>query len=150
MLRVVWSLVSCFCVDSTGTPRHNVTGSVVGSGQRRSLRFSAVHRSSAVSLQSFPPELDQVAFYTIQALLDLDVSIVLFYWICIEVNLKVDSVVVYCRERYRSDRRETNLIPCTSDQPHWQYVQASNPLLLPAIGSIIHNPFYLIIRCMYV
>ena len=54
LLRVVGPLVSGFCVDSTGTPRQNVTGSVVGSGSRRSLRFSAVHRPSAVSLQSLP------------------------------------------------------------------------------------------------
>ena len=52
--RVVGPFVSGFCVDSTGTPRHDVTGSVVGSGSRRSLRFSVVHRPSAVSLQSLP------------------------------------------------------------------------------------------------
>ena len=54
LLRVVGPLVSGFCVDSTGTPRHDVTGSVVGSGPRRSLRFSMVHRPTAVSLQSLP------------------------------------------------------------------------------------------------
>ena len=52
--RVIGPFVSGFCVDSTGTPRHDVTGSVVGSGSRRSLRFSVVHRPSAVSLQSLP------------------------------------------------------------------------------------------------
>ena len=39
LLRVVGPLVSGFCVDGTGTPRHDVTGSVVGPGPRRSLRF---------------------------------------------------------------------------------------------------------------
>ena len=54
LLRVVGPLVSGFCVDSTGTPRHDVTYSVLGSGSRRSLRFSVVHRPSAVSLQNLP------------------------------------------------------------------------------------------------
>ena len=54
LLRVVGPLDSGFCVNSTGTPRHDVTGSVVGSGSRRSLRFPVVHRPSAVSLQSLP------------------------------------------------------------------------------------------------
>ena len=52
LLRVVGPLVSGFSVDGTGTPRHDVTGSVVGSGSRRSSRFSVVHRPSAVSMQS--------------------------------------------------------------------------------------------------
>ena len=40
---MVGPLVSGFCDDGTGTPRHDVTGSVVDSGPRRSLRFSVVH-----------------------------------------------------------------------------------------------------------
>ena len=54
LLRVVGPLVSGFCVDSTGAPRHDVTGSIVGSSSRRSLLFSVVHRPSAVSLQNLP------------------------------------------------------------------------------------------------
>ena len=54
LLRAVGPLVSGFCVDGTGTPRHDVTGSVVGSGPKRSLRILVVHRSLAVSLQRFP------------------------------------------------------------------------------------------------
>ena len=33
--RIVGPFVSGFCVDGTGTPRHYVTGSVVGSGRAR-------------------------------------------------------------------------------------------------------------------
>ena len=50
LLRVVGPLVSGFYVDSTGTLRHDVTGSVAGSGPNRSLRFSAIHRSPVLSL----------------------------------------------------------------------------------------------------
>ena len=39
LLRVVGPLVSGFRVDSTGTPRHDVTGSFVSSGSKRSLRY---------------------------------------------------------------------------------------------------------------
>ena len=39
LLRVVGPLISGFCVDGTATLRYVVTGSVVGSGPRKSLRF---------------------------------------------------------------------------------------------------------------
>ena len=78
-----------FCVDGTGTPKHDVTGSVVGSGQRRSLRFLSVHRLLAKSLQS-SSALDRVALYVPHLLLDLDVLGIPLVWII--PQLEIDSI----------------------------------------------------------
>ena len=66
IFRVVGPLVSGFCVDGTGTPRHDFTGSAVGSGPRTSFVVCVTAKFSA--------EKNRVALYALQLLLDLVVA----------------------------------------------------------------------------
>ena len=74
LLHVVGPLISCFCADGKGTPRHDVTCSVVCSCPKRSLRSSVIHRSSArlgCVTAKFSSELDQAALYLSSSALTL-------------------------------------------------------------------------------
>ena len=94
LLRVVGPLVSGFCVDSSGTPRHDLTCSVQWSVPARGDHYASRWYISTTSFlgcvtAKSSAKLDRVALCARQLLLDLNESSIHFVWILppLEVDL---------------------------------------------------------------
>ena len=92
-------MISGFSVDGTGTPRHDVTGSVVVGKEVITLLGGTSFVGCVIA--KFSAETNRVARYGSQLLLDLDVPSILFVWILspLEVDpVRKDDVGVTPRE----------------------------------------------------